>query len=117
MGLAVLAKVAVVFIAAVAFVAPVVITAAPAHADAVVDSSFFQFLDQKGVPYGRKMDAVRIAKQTCLGISRPGDTGLIGYRVYSDLKKELGLNNEQTQNFVYGSVYHYCPQVWHIDKG
>lgn len=109
-----LAKAAGALIAAASFLAPAVVIAAPAHADANQDYYFFQYLDKKGVPYGRKMDAVRTAKQTCLDISRPGNPGAIGYVVYQNLKKEMGFNNDQSNDFTTAAIYQYCPQVWHI---
>jgi hypothetical protein len=108
------AKAAAALIAAASFVAPATVVAAPAHADETQDYYFFQYLDKKSIPYGRKMDAVRVAKQTCLKISRPGDPGAIGYGVFQDLKKEMGFNNDQSQDFTTAAIYQYCPQVWHI---
>jgi hypothetical protein len=116
MRLTALAKAAGALIAAASFLAPAAVVAAPAHADPTQDFYFFQYLDQKGVPYGRKMDAVRIARETCLKISRPGDPGSIGFGVFQDLKKEMGLTSAQSQIFTEGSIYQYCPQVWHINQ-
>jgi Protein of unknown function (DUF732) len=116
MRLTAAAKAAGALIAAASFVAPAAVVAAPAHADPTQDAYFFQYLDQKGVPYGRKMDAVRIAKETCLKISRPGPPGSIGYGVFADLKKEMGFNSVQSQQFTEAAIYQYCPQVWHINQ-
>jgi uncharacterized protein DUF732 len=109
-----LTKAAGALIAAASFIAPAAIVAPPAHADETQDFYFFQYLDQKSVPYGRKMDAVRLAKEVCLKISRPGNPGVIGYVVYADLKKEMGFNQDQCNDFTTAAIYQYCPQVWHI---
>lgn len=115
MRLTFLAKAASVLVLAASTVAPAAIMAAPAHADANQEFYFFQFLDQKGIPYGRKMDAVRIAKETCLQVSRPGNPGSIGYAIHQNLHKEMGLNGDQSELFIEASIYQYCPQVWHIN--
>lgn len=111
-----LAKAAGALIGAASFLAPAAVVAAPAHADPKTQEFYFiQYLDQKGIPYGRKMDAIRIAKQVCLKVSRPGNPGIIGYFVHQDLHEELGLNGDQSEMFIEASIYQYCPQVWHIN--
>jgi hypothetical protein len=115
MRMTTVAKAAGALIAAASFVAPAAVVAAPAHADQTQDDTFFQYLDSKGVPYGQKMDAVRMAKSTCLKISRPGDPKA-EYDALQDLKKEMGLNVAQSETFAEAAVYEYCPQVFHINQ-
>ena len=116
MRMTTVAKAAGALIAAASFVAPAAVVAAPARADQTQDDTFVQYLGQKGVPYGREMDAVRMAKSTCLKISRPGDPGAAEYAVMQDLKKEMGLNVSQSEIFAEAAVYEYCPQVFHISQ-
>jgi len=111
MRLTAVAKAAGARIAAASLVASPAVVAAPTHADQTQDDTFVQFLAQEGVPYGREMDAVRIAKSTCLKISRPGAPGAAEYGVYQDLKKEMGLTVAQSEIFAEASIYQYCPQV------
>ena len=116
MRLTAVAKAAGVLLAAASFVAPAAVVATPAHADQTQDDTFVQYLSQKGVPYGREMDAVRMAKSTCLALSRQGSPGAAEYAAYQDLKKEMGLNVSQAEIFAQAAVYEYCPQAFHINQ-
>jgi hypothetical protein len=116
MRLTAVAKAAGVLLAAASFVAPAAVVATPAHADQTQDDTFVQYLSQKGVPYGREMDAVRMAKSTCLALSRQGSPGAAEYAAYQDLKKEMGLNVPQAEIFAQAAVYEYCPQAFHINQ-
>lgn len=113
---AAIVKAAIAVTAALSFVAPATVVAPRALADDTPEYYFFQFLDKKGIHYGSKMDAVRLAKSTCLKVSRPGNPGVIGYAVHQDLHKALGLTDSQSELFIEASIYQYCPQVWHINQ-
>ena len=116
MRMTAVAKAAGALIAAFSFVAPAAVVAAPAHADQTQDDTFVQYLAQKAIPYGREMDAVRIAKSTCLKLSRQGAQGAAEYSALQDLNKEMGLNASQAEIFAAAAVYEYCPQAVHINQ-
>ena len=116
MRLTTVAKAAGALLAAASFVAPAAVVAAPAHADQTQDDTFVQYLSQKGVPYGREMDAVRMAKSVCLTLSRQGAPGAGEYAAFQDLKKAMGLNVSQAEIFAQAAVYEYCPGAFHINQ-
>jgi hypothetical protein len=61
----------------------------PAHADPVYDQNFIDYLNQSGVPFKNRTDAILTAEQFCLDMSRQGGTT---YQAANNLMKQEGLD-------------------------
>ena len=97
--------------AGAAVAAPIVaagatVSVAPAHADPVYDQNFIDYLNQSGVPFKNRTDAIRTAKQFCLDMSRQGGTT---YKAANNLMKQEGWTQSEAQNFIKAAVPTYCP--------
>jgi hypothetical protein len=96
-------------------VAAVLLSAIPtvfapfAAADAADDNRFIGRLDRSGVPYTSRVEMIRLAKKTCVGITRQGNPS---WRLGWDLQHDKGWSGTQTLDFVSSAVAVYCPDVW-----
>jgi hypothetical protein len=99
-------------IAVLLMAAGAAISVAPAHADAEADQIFIDFLDKKRVPYKNRTEAIRLAKDFCIDQARQGNPEwLAGY----NLQHKQGWTQTETEKFVEGAVYTYCPKLWGIE--
>jgi Protein of unknown function (DUF732) len=92
------------------------VSVAPAHADPVYDQNFYDenfydqnftdYLNQSGVPFKNRTDAIPTAKQCCLDMSRQGGTT---YQAANNLVKQEGWTQSEAQTFVQAAVPTPCP--------
>ena len=93
-------------VAALIVAAGAAVSVAPAHADPVYDQNFIDYLNQSGVPFKNRTDAIRTAKQFCLDMSRHCGTT---YKAANNLMKQEGWTQSEAQNFIKAAVPTYCP--------
>ncbi|MDA4107156.1 hypothetical protein MHOL44478_07730 [Mycobacterium holsaticum DSM 44478] len=81
---------------------------APAHAGEK-DDQFIEYLDQKGVPYSSKTEAIRVAKDFCLARTRQNAPK---WRAAYHLAHEQGWTETEAAHFAEAAIPTYCPRVW-----
>ncbi|MGV0644994.1 DUF732 domain-containing protein [Mycolicibacterium sp. XJ879] len=81
---------------------------APAHAGEK-DDQFIEYLDQKGVPYSNKTEAIRVAKDFCLARTRQNAPK---WRAAYHLANDQGWTETEAAHFAEAAIPTYCPRVW-----
>ena len=81
------------------------VSVTPAHADPVYDQNFIDYLNQKGVPFKDRTDAIRTAKQFCLDMSRQGGST---WKAAHSLMKQEGWTQSEAQTFIQAAIPTYC---------
>ena len=83
------------------------IAAAPASANPT-DDAFVGALDNAGIPYQLRKDAVKMAKRVCSLLGAGGDSAL--QEAASYLNSEGGYSQDQMMAFGSAAVAVYCPK-------